>query len=179
MHNDKERRRWQDPEAILDKIGLHAGLTFVDVGCGDGFFAIPAARLLGERGKVLAIDANDEAIDRLDKKAKREGLSNIAFRVGEAEDTILCKRCADIVFFGIVLHDFKDPLKVLRNAKVMLKPSGRLVDLDWKKDPMEMGPPLEIRFSEQEAVSLMKSAGFEVESVKESGQYHYVIIGKP
>jgi len=179
LNNEKERRRWQDPEAILDKIGLHAGLTFLDIGCGDGFFAISAARLVGERGKGLAIDANHAAIDRLDKKAATEGLSNIAFRVGEAEDTILCETCADIVFFGIVLHDFRDPLRVLKNAKVMLRPSGRLVDLDWRKEPMEMGPPLEIRFSEQEAVRLIKSAGFEVESVKESGQYHYLIIGRP
>jgi cyclopropane fatty-acyl-phospholipid synthase-like methyltransferase len=46
-HGDEtERRKWQNPEAILSEIGLKSGQTFVDIGCGDGSFAIPAARLV-------------------------------------------------------------------------------------------------------------------------------------
>jgi len=67
--------------------------------------------------------------------------SDIKFRLpeesevlGRAEDTIFCEACADIVFFGMVLHDFSDPAKVLRNAGMMLKVDGRLVDLDSEKD---------------------------------------------
>ena len=50
--------------------------------------------------------------------------------LGRAEDTIFCEACADIVFFGMVLHDFSDPVKVLLNTGRMLKATGRLVDLD-------------------------------------------------
>ena len=49
--NEAERRKWQNPEAILVDIGLAPGFTFVDVGCNDGFFALPAARVVGEGGK--------------------------------------------------------------------------------------------------------------------------------
>jgi len=68
---------------------------------------------------------------------------------------------------------------VLRNAKRMIKPSGSLVNLDWKKKPSEFGPPVRIRFSEEEAVSLIEAAGFRVESVKDSGQDHYIVVAKP
>jgi hypothetical protein len=51
--------------------------------------------------------------------------------------------------------------------------------LDWKKESMELGPPLGIRFSEEEAVRLIESVGFRVETVKETGRFHYVIIAKP
>ena len=61
--------RWQNPEEILANIGLRQGFTFVDVGCDDGFFAIPAAKLVGERGKVYGLDISDEAISRLKRKA--------------------------------------------------------------------------------------------------------------
>jgi hypothetical protein len=61
----------------------------------------------------------------------------------------------------------------------MMKPSGLLVDLDWKKLEMSFGPPERIRFSEQQAQNLMEQAGFKVESVKEAGRYHYVITAKP
>ena len=69
----------------------------------------------------------------LREKAEGEGLGNLILKVGRAEDTVLCPACADIVFFGIVLHDFEEPARVLVSATKMLKPTGRLVKLDWKK----------------------------------------------
>jgi ubiquinone/menaquinone biosynthesis C-methylase UbiE len=155
---------------------LKLGFTFIDVGCGNGFFALPAARLVGDKGKVYGIDANAEAIGMLKKTAMKEGLRNLNLKVGEAEKTVLCEACADIVFFGIVLHDFTDAARVLANAKRMLNSTGRLVDLDWKKEPMNFGPPLRIRFNEEKAVSLIQAAGFKINSVKDAGPYHYMII---
>jgi ubiquinone/menaquinone biosynthesis C-methylase UbiE len=148
------------------------------MGCGNGFFALPAARLVGEKGKVYGLDANAEAIGMLKKTAINEGLRNLNLRVGVAEEIVLCDSCADIVFFGIVLHDFKDASRVLSNAKRMLKSTGRLVDLDWKKKPMNFGPPLQIRFSEEKAVSLIEAAGFKINSVKDAGTYYYLIVAQ-
>jgi len=178
FHDERERRRWQNPEAILLDIGLRPLYTFIDVGCGDGFFTLPAARLVGEKGSVYALDEDSDAIDRLNRKAALEGLTNIRSKAAEAEETVLCEACADIVFFGIVLHDFKDPVKVLMNAKRMVKGTGRIVDLDWKKEPMELGPPLEIRFSEDEAIGLIESVGLKISAVKDSGPFHYLIVAK-
>ncbi len=131
--DEVERRKWQNPEAILAGIGLKAGLTFMDIGCGSGFFALPAARIVGESGKVYGVDKDGESISNLKKLAGREGLNNLDLTIGKAEDVIKCEACADIIFFGIVLHDFENPVRVLENARKMLKLDGRLVNLDWKK----------------------------------------------
>jgi ubiquinone/menaquinone biosynthesis C-methylase UbiE len=177
---ENERRRWQNPEAILRQIGLKPDHVFADIGCNDGFFAIPAARMAGEKGKVWGVDVDAEALERLKEKAKKEGLGNIRLKFGEAENTIFCEGCVDIVFFGIDLHDFRDPLRVLENARRMLKPGGKLVDLDWKKrSTAGIGPPVEMRFSEKQASKLIEKAGFRVESVKDSGAWHYLIMAKP
>jgi ubiquinone/menaquinone biosynthesis C-methylase UbiE len=173
---EKERRKWQNPEAILTSIGLKSGFTFVDVGCGDGFFAVPAAKLVGKMGRVFGVDINPESIRRLEKKAESENLKNLELRLGRAEETVFCEGCADVVFFGIVLHDFDDPSKVLVNARKMLKRNGLLVSLDWKKEPMDVGPPLRIRFSEETAVRLIEAAGFKIETVKEWKPYNYIVI---
>jgi ubiquinone/menaquinone biosynthesis C-methylase UbiE len=154
-------------------------LTFVDVGCGDGFFALPAARIVGKEGKVYALDFDAAAIFSLKEKASRSNLKNIETRVGAAEDTVFCESCADIVFFGIVLHDFNDQAKVLKNAVRMIKPSGRLVDLDWKKQSTSFGPPESIRFSETQAAKLIFQAGFKIEQIRDAGLFHYVITAKP
>lgn len=177
--NDPERRQWQDPEAILKEIGLKPGLTIVDAGCGGGFFILPAARLTGPSGKVLGLDINAAGIEEVRRQADLEGLTNLELKVGAAEENILCRGCADIVFLGIVLHDFQDPGQVLRNAYLMLKPGGLLANLDWRKITMKLGPPLAKRFDEETASRLINQAGFKIESVRNSGLYHYLILARP
>jgi ubiquinone/menaquinone biosynthesis C-methylase UbiE len=177
--DEATRRSWFNPEKVLADAGLHTGMVFVDVGCGDGFFTILAAQLVGEKGRVYAVDTDTSAVERLKRRAAEKGLANVKAVAAEAEETVFCDGCADVVFYSIVLHDFHDPAKVLLNAKRMVKPSGRLVDLDWKKKQMEIGPPVRIRFSEEQAQELIKNAGFKVESVRDAGRDHYIIMAKP
>jgi ubiquinone/menaquinone biosynthesis C-methylase UbiE len=173
---ETERRKWQNPETILEDIGLRKGLIFIDVGSGSGFFSIPAARVVGPEGKIYALDRDEQAISLLKKRATAENLNNIRAEAGTAEDFLFCEGCADIVFFGIVLHDFKDPAKALANANRMLKPTGRVVDLDWKKEPMDVGPPLRIRFSEEQARRLIEKAGFRIDQARDVGRFQYIVI---
>ncbi|TRO53461.1 class I SAM-dependent methyltransferase [Candidatus Bathyarchaeota archaeon] len=172
-------RKWHHPEIGLESMGLHSGMTFMDVGCGYGFFTIPAARIVGKTGKVYAVDIDASSIDLLKRAAAEEGLNNIRAKVGAAEETVFCEGCADIVFYSIVLHDFRDPVKVLLNAKLMLKLNGKMINLDWKKKSTTLGPPLQIRFSEEQASRFIKQAGFTVESIRDLESDFYLITAKP
>ena len=179
-HDDVERREWQDPEAILGSLGLGPGQVVADVGSGDGFFTLPAARMVGPRGAVYALDPSVGRLTRLHEKAEDEGLENIRIRAGTAEEFVVCEGCADLVFFGICLHDFADQTAALRNAMTALKPGGLLASLDWKKEETLrqgdlLGPPVEIRFSEDEAETMIREAGFAIESVEPSGEYFYLV----
>ena len=174
--DEVERRTWQNPEVVLADAGIKAGDIFIDLACGFGFFALPAARMVGSQGIVCGLDIDEEALKELREKALRGGLRNLRLTQAAAEDVVLCEECADVVFIGIALHDFNDPLKVLQNARRTLKKDGRLVNLDWKKERTPFGPPVGIRFSQEEAVSVVEKAGFSVVSVKDSGLYHYVIV---
>ena len=147
--DENTQRSWYNPQAVLSD--LKAGMTFADIGCGDGYFTLLAAKIVGEKGKVYAVDIDPSGIEKLKNKAQTQGLTNIAAQAGKAEDTVFCRGCVDFVLFSMDLHDFGDAAKVLQNAKQMLKPNGRVVDLDWKKIPMPFGPPVAIRFSEEYA----------------------------
>ncbi len=173
--HDQERRKWQDPEAILKDIGLKPRMTFADIGCGGGFFALPAARIVGKGGWVYGLDISAEAIAGLESSAKREGLRNIVTIVNDAAEAAVCRACCDMVFFGINLHDFAHPDRVLRKAREALKMDGKLVDVDWKKTGIPFGPPEEIRFSEEKASQMMEAAGFLVTAVRNAGPYHYLV----
>lgn len=179
-HDDVERREWQDPEAILAGLGLGPGQVVADVGSGDGFFTLPAARMVGPWGIVYALDSSVGRLNRLHEKAEEEGIENIRIRAGTGEEFVLCEGCIDLVFFGICLHDFPEPGAVLRHAMTALKPGGLLASLDWKKEETIrhgdlFGPPVEIRLSEEEAAALIGEAGFEVESVEPHDEYFYLL----
>ncbi|MDD5604516.1 MAG: methyltransferase domain-containing protein [Dehalococcoidales bacterium] len=177
--DDAERKKWQNPDIILPEIGVKPGTKFIDAGCGRGYFALPAARLTGPTGWVWGFDSNPEAILSLSRRATTEGLNNLELAVGRAEELVVCQKCADIVFYGVVLHDFTEPLKALANAQKMLKDGGRLVNLDWKKERMLYGPSFEKRFDARQASEIIRSAGFTIENVDENGLYHYIITAKP
>lgn len=177
--DETTRRAWYNPEKILEDIGLKAGMVFMDIGCGEGFFSLLAAQVVGEKGLVYSADTDADAIDRLKLNAEKNGLTNIHAKAGPAEETVFCASCADIIFYSMVLHDFDDPLKVLVNAKKMLKSTGKIANLDWKKKFMTFGPPESIRFSQEKASDLLKQASFTVQNVKEVGPHHYLVIGKP
>jgi ubiquinone/menaquinone biosynthesis C-methylase UbiE len=174
--DEATRRSWYNPEAIL--VDLKSGMTFADIGCGDGYFAVLAAKKVGAEGKVYAVDIDPSGVGKLKNAAKTQGIKNIAAQVGEAEATVFCRGCVDFVLFSMDLHDFRDPAKVLSNTKKMLKPAGLVIDLDWKKAIMSFGPPVGIRFSEEHAVKLLQMAGFTVVDVKDAGPYHYVVTGR-
>jgi len=175
--DEATRRSWYNPEAILQN--LTEGMVFADVGCGDGFFSILAAKKVGETGKVYSVDVDASAIERLKEKAKLQGLKNITAKASEAEETLFCSKCVDTVFYSMVLHDFSDPARVLKNAWQMLKHTGKLVDLDWKKMDVPFGPPDRIRFNEEKASKLIREAGFQISEVKDAGKYHYIVSAMP
>ena len=173
---DGDRLSWQDPDSILTGIGLKRGMTFIDVGCGHGFFSIPAAKIVGTSGRVIGIDINDDGLQSIRDSAARGGLKSVETILGKAEEVIACRGCADVVFFGIVLHDFQDPYRVLSNAKVMLKANGILVNLDWRKEETAgMGPPISMRFDERQASDMISSQGLRITSVSRSGKYNYIV----
>ena len=179
-YNHAERRLWQDAPAILFQIGLKTGDTLVDIGCGDGYFSIPAARMVTQSGQVFSLDINAEAISELQNAALAAGLHNIKTFVGEAETTAICEHAADVVLMANVLHDFNDPVAVLQNARKMLKSGGRLANLDWKKEERQLhGPPFAKRFDQSKATGLLVQAGFKVTSSTLVGPFHYLIIAEP
>ena len=84
--DDPERRQWQDPEKILTSIGVAPGMVFIDIGCGHGYFALPAARrVVCLKGKVYAVDSDAAAIDRLRNFRQQGKDSTICFQKSERQ----------------------------------------------------------------------------------------------
>lgn len=177
-YDEATRRRFQNPEKILKSIVLREGMVFIDLGCNDGFFSIPAAKLVTKTGYVVGVDIDDEALHRLETKAQTENIDNISTIHSAAETVVIKEGVADFVFLGTVLHDFNDPVKVLKNAKEMLKENGLIYNYDWQKIRQTKGPPYDIRFSKEHVEQLALESGLVVVSSTDINKSFYGIFIK-
>jgi len=126
MHDGPVMKARANAEKMLGTAGLQQGQTVVEVGCGPGFFTIPAARMVGDKGLLYALDVNPFAINRVKKKLEREGLTNVRASLTNAAETGLTDNTVDVVFmFGLPrVAGGLDP--VLAEAARILKSAGRL-----------------------------------------------------
>lgn len=170
---DEGRKGFLPAVEILERIGVKEGLIFADIGCGTGYFSIPASELVG-RGRVYAIDVQAGMLALLRKKAKNK---NIIIVKSTESKIPLPKETADIAFMGDVLHELEG-LGTLMEAHRILVGRGILAIVDWKKEDMEVGPPLAERLTLEEAEKRVEKAGFRVKESFEVPPYHYGMLAR-
>ncbi len=121
---------------MLDLAGIQAGRRVLDIACGTGEPAIPAAKAVGEGGFVLATDQAPEMLEVARGKAADEGLSNIEFRQVDGEEIDVPAESVDAVTCRWGIMFMPEPVRCLQQANRALKPGGRIVVATW-------GPPEE------------------------------------
>ncbi|OFW68000.1 MAG: hypothetical protein A2Y74_01390 [Actinobacteria bacterium RBG_13_63_9] len=122
----KFRDLLQNPRKSLAKAQLRKGMSVVDYGCGPGSFTIPAAELVGQEGKVFAVDIHPLAIRNVEEKARRKGLQNVQTILVEEYDTAIGESSVDRVLLIDTIHLIDDPDALFREIHRMLKPDGLL-----------------------------------------------------
>jgi ubiquinone/menaquinone biosynthesis C-methylase UbiE len=130
---DRDVDRWLDELAVpfLKRVGIKPKQRVLDFGCGPGFYAVPAARIVGERGKVFALDKNGKVLRELEERAKDEHLSNIEILQTSGElDIPLDDDAVDVCLLYDVIHSHYFSLQrritILREIQRVLKPVGLL-----------------------------------------------------
>ncbi len=169
-----ERQSYLDAPSILRAFHLAAGMRVADVGSGTGFFALPAADLVGPKGRVFAVDLAPEMLEDLEAKLRMEPKANLE-ALRSTEDRIpLPDASVDFVLMACVLHELDGPGTLIEARRVLVR-GGRLGIVDWKKEDMEFGPPKDHRLDEREAEAVLSDAGFTPVRTFEAGAYHYGI----
>jgi ubiquinone/menaquinone biosynthesis C-methylase UbiE len=118
-------RRFVDVRKPMERAGIKEGQTILDFGCGPGFYTIAAAKMVGAKGKVYALDIHPLAVRSVEKKAKKEGLTNITTILSD-RDTGLPDRSVDIALAYDMIHMVKDKQALARELHRILKPNGLL-----------------------------------------------------
>ncbi len=120
------RRLIHNPVRIFDGL-VGQGMTVMDVGCGMGYFSIGMAKTVGDSGRVIAIDLQQQMLDIMLKRAAREGVEHrIEPHLSEADKINISIRIDFILAFWVV-HEFPDPAGFFKKAASFLKPEGKLL----------------------------------------------------
>lgn len=119
------RDRYHDPKKKLEKLGIREGQTVLDFGCGPGSYTIPAAQIVGEKGKVYALDIHPLAIESVSKRVEKERLGNIETILSD-RDTGLPDESVDVVLLYDTIHHIRDKRALLKELHRVLKRDGFL-----------------------------------------------------
>jgi ubiquinone/menaquinone biosynthesis C-methylase UbiE len=126
MHDNPLLPLLRDPYKLLKAAGLKRGQKVVEVGCGPGFFTIPAAHIVGKKGFIYAIDVNPYAIARVRKKIAINETNNVTPLLSNASDTGLPERSVDLAFLVGLGHIVGGQKNILAEMHRILRPGGVL-----------------------------------------------------
>ncbi len=154
------REREERCSRMLANLGIESGMTICDMGCGNGFYSLQLARIVGPRGRILAVDIQPEMLAMLRDRAERTGIENISPILGSLHDPRLPERIADLILLVDVYHEFSHPPQMLAAMRRALKPGGRLVLVEYRaEDPAVPIKPLH-KMSREQIMKELPANGF-------------------
>jgi ubiquinone/menaquinone biosynthesis C-methylase UbiE len=169
-----------DSAKFFRELDLKKGITFLDLACGWGTYALAVSEIIGPTGRVYAVDLWEEGILSLKSKTVSKGIQNITALVSDASHPIPIERASvDVCLVATVLHDFiGDHVErgVMKEIVRVIKPEGILAILEYKKTDGPPGPPKSVRLSPQEVDKFLLPYGFKQQRVTEVGPDHYLQI---
>jgi len=171
-----EREKEENPEGALDAIGIRPGMIVADIGAGTGYMSLRIARRVGSTGKVYASDIQLEMLRRLRQNAEKAKLQNIETVLGSEVDPKLPAGQMDLVLLVDVYHEFSQPQKMLRKIHETLKPNGRLVLLEYRKEDPSVPILPEHKMSVAEVKKELEVERFKLAQVIETLPRQHIII---
>ncbi len=174
-----ERLKWQEPDTVVDALQLKPGQMIVDIGAGTGFFARRFAKTVGPTGHVLGLDVEPSMVAYMKADAKKRHLKNYEGRLVKPDDPALAPHSVDVVFFCDTLHHINNRGAYLRKLLPALKPGGRVVDIDFKKEALPVGPPPEQKLALPLINAEFHDAGFRLIAKHDFLPYQYFLEFTP
>lgn len=135
------RDRVGEFEQVIARAGVTPGMWVADVGAGEGYYTVRLAPVVGAKGRVLAQDISPEVHDRLAQRVQREGLDNVAVRLGLPEDPKLPPNSFDRIFLVHMYHEVTSPYEFLWHLRTGLKENGEVIVVDADRPVKRHGIP--------------------------------------
>jgi ubiquinone/menaquinone biosynthesis C-methylase UbiE len=151
-----DREKEESPTKMLEALKIKEGHVVADVGAGSGYHAFRMSKVVGDKGKILAVDIQQEMLDLIEKKAKKEKITNIETVKGTTDDPKLPKEGVDLILMVDVYHEFEFPFEMTTKMVESLKPGGRLVFVEFRLEDKDVPIKLVHKMTERQVIKEME-----------------------
>jgi ubiquinone/menaquinone biosynthesis C-methylase UbiE len=171
-----ERIQEEDPDRMLAALDIRKGATVADIGAGVGYHVWRLSEMVGSGGRVIGEDIQEGMIRLMKKNIEDRKLKNVELVLGTPTDPKLPSNSLDLVLMVDVYHEFSEPVTMMRHIQEALKPDGRVVLVEFRKeDPSVPIQPLH-KMSVQEVRFELEPLGFKFQRSLEFLPWQHIII---
>ncbi len=174
IFEDAKREEKLQINRVMDILGIKEGSRVADIGAGSGWFTVRAARRVGARGTVYAVEINAEYLKHIEERAAREQLANIRTVLGREDDSLLPERSLDAVLLLKTYHEIAQPIRLLRNLRRSLAPGALvgIIDRNGKGDDHGLDADTVIKEAARAGFELVEQHDF----VKPDGMDYFLVF---
>ncbi|MDZ5724163.1 class I SAM-dependent methyltransferase [Acetobacterium carbinolicum] len=169
------RRENLPPVETLKNLGLKETDSFADIGCGIGYFTIPAAKMIGNNN-AYALDTSPEMLEELELRSKAAGIKNIEIVKTQDLDLMIPDASVSFGLMVNVIHEIVDKNQFLEESSRIIRPGGKLAIVDWEKAETKTGPPIDHRIGSDEVKTMLAEIGFECQEMINIAETFYGLV---
>lgn len=173
-----QRKRLFNPARFLKFLGIKPDMYVADIGCGTGFFTVLLSRVVGEKGRVFAVDISKEMLRDVRKRIKKEGIRNVRVMLSKENEIPIGSKRIDYCLLSSVVHELENKTLFFKELGRILKDRGEIGVIDWKRKSSPLGPPLRERIPMQTMKQIIMKNGFSIKKMLNLGRYNYGIVAE-
>ncbi|KKP98626.1 MAG: Type 11 methyltransferase [Parcubacteria group bacterium GW2011_GWD2_38_12] len=169
-------RGFLSPEDVLRQIDLREGTMIGDFGAGSGHFAIAMAKIVGNYGKIFAIDVREASLESVRSRARMANLANINYIRANLEiagATEIADGILDLVILITVLSQSNKKEEILKEALRVLKRGGKLLVVEWSQTGPAFASSHEYRITKEDMQKIIEGVGFKLDKELDVKSFHY------
>jgi len=171
-----ERDLEEEPDRAIALLSLKPGAVVADVGAGSGYMTERLAKRVGSAGKVYAVDIQPEMLRLLNQRLIARRITNVVAIQGNVDDPRLPPSMLDLELLVDVYHEFSAPQAMLRHLREALKPDGRLVLLEYRKEDPAIPIREEHKMTVAEAKLEVEAEGFVLSQTNEALPRQHILV---
>ena len=171
------REVFDQRHAVIQALRLQPGMDIADIGAGTGFYSLLFAKAVGGTGNVFAVDVTEDFIFNINRRAREQNLKNIHGVISHQKNTLLAPSSIDLAFVCATYHHFEYPQTMLASIRRALRPGGKLVIIDFRKQANVSSEWVmtHVRSDKQTVIKEIEQAGFQFESESDLLKSNYFL----
>lgn len=174
--NDPARAQWQQPELIIEAMGIEEGMTVADIGAGTGYFIPFLSEAVGEEGTVIAVDIEESMLAFIEEMADEKGLNNVETLLPDDGESGLDEASVDRILIVNTWHHIRDRENYSAHLSQRLADGGSVWNVDFHEDS-PTGPPADHRLDSRVVVDEMEAGGFRAKVHEVRLERQYIVVG--